>query len=39
MFEFSSFTIGLLVGAGMLGIIAVFYAELSGSNDKRKHLN
>ena len=36
MFEFSSLTIGILVGAAMLGIIAVYMSVLSGNDDKTK---
>ena len=37
MFEFSHLTIALLVGAGMLGIIAVYVSVLSGIDDKTNH--
>ena len=36
MFDFSSLTIGILVGAAMLGIIAVYMSVLSGNKDKTK---
>ena len=33
MFEFSNLTIGLLVAAAMLGMIAVYVSVLSGIDD------
>lgn len=39
MFEFSSLTIGLLVGAAMLGMIAVYLSVLSGFDDKANGQN
>ncbi len=34
MFEFSNLTIGLLIGAAMLGLAAVYVSVLSGIDDR-----